>query len=111
MSEIATAGLANDLIDLSPRLSDFAETAAALDQLDLLISVDTSVVHVAGAINRPAWVLIPHAPDWRWGLEDGTSPWYPSLRLWRQPEYGDWDTVLENIAETLRAERKTLRRR
>ena len=111
VSEIATAGLANDLIDLSPRLSDFAETAAALDQLDLLISVDTSVVHVAGAINRPAWVLIPHAPDWRWGLEDGTSPWYPSLRLWRQPEFGDWDTVLENIAETLRAERKTLRRR
>lgn len=110
-SDIAATGLTNDLIDLSPRLTDFAETAAALDQLDLLISVDTSVVHVAGAINRPAWVLIPYAPDWRWGLESDTSPWYPSVRLFRQPKSGDWETVLENIAKALRTERKTLRRR
>ena len=101
VSDIATAGLQNDLIDLSPRLSDFAETAAALEQLDLLISVDTAVVHVAGALGRPVWALIPFAPDWRWGLETDKSPWYPSITLIRQETPGDWAPVIERIDAAL----------
>ena len=101
VSDIATAGLENDLIDLSPKLSDFAETAAALEQLDLLISVDTAVVHVAGALGRPVWALIPFAPDWRWGLETDKSPWYPSITLIRQETPGDWAPVIERIDAAL----------
>jgi hypothetical protein len=90
-------------------LTGFAETSAALDQLDFLISVNTSVIQVAGAINLPVWVLISLAPDWRWRLEGNTNPWHPSLRLWLQPDFGDWEAVLENIAEALSTDRKTLR--
>lgn len=99
--DITRTGLQHDLIDLSPRLQDFADTAAAIAQLDLIISVDTSVVHVAGALGQPAWVLIPFAPDWRWGLGRSESPWYPSLRLWRQDSPGDWTGVIDNIARAL----------
>jgi hypothetical protein len=103
--------LTNDLIDLSPRLTDFAKTTEALDQLDLLIPLDTLVVHLASAINHPAWVLIPYAPDWRWRLDGHNSSWYLSLLLWRQPESGHWVTVLGKVAETLRTKRKMLRQR
>ncbi|MEE3092735.1 MAG: glycosyltransferase family 9 protein [Pseudomonadota bacterium] len=75
-ADIEEAGLLSDLIDLSPRLTDFSETAAALSQIDLLISVDTAAVHVAGALGRPVWALIPSAPDWRWGLEGDATAWY-----------------------------------
>ena len=99
--DIRSSGLENDLIDLSPHLGDFADTAAALSQLDLLISVDTSVAHVAGAINRPAWILIPFAPDWRWGREGQETVWYPSLTLWRQESAGAWPPVIEAMASAL----------
>lgn len=110
VNDIAEAGFENDLIDLSPHLTDFAETAGALEQIDLLISVDTSVVHVAGATNRPAWVLIPYAPDWRWGLHGDTTLWYPSLKLWRQESPGEWEIVIARITEALLSQRKALRR-
>jgi tetratricopeptide (TPR) repeat protein len=93
---------AGRLTDLAPHLPDFAATAAALHALDLVISVDTAVVHLAGALGRPAWLLLPFVPEWRWLLDRQDSPWYPSLRLFRQASPGDWSGVLDQIAEVLR---------
>ena len=90
--------------DLSPHLRDFAETAAALSQLDLLVSVDTAAAHLAGAIGCPAWVMLPFAPDWRWLRERDDSPWYASLRLFRQTERGDWAGVVARLADALARE-------
>jgi len=78
-------------------LSDFADTAALISLLDLVVSVDTSVVHLAGAIGRPFWLLVPFAPDFRWLLEREDSPWYPTARLFRQPRINDWESVLERV--------------
>lgn len=87
--------------DLRPLLHDWADTAAAIDQLDLVIGVDTGVVHLAGALGKPAYVLLPYAPDWRWMLEGSDSPWYSSLRLFRQPAPGTWDAVTSAIFQAL----------
>jgi tetratricopeptide (TPR) repeat protein len=89
------------ITDLSAQLGDFADTAAAISQLDLVISVDTSVAHLAGALGKPVWILLPHAPDFRWMLERNDSPWYPSARLFRQRSAGDWDSVLEAVKAAL----------
>lgn len=86
-----------DILDLSPQLADFVDTAAACDSVDLLISVDTSVAHLAGALGRPVLLLITCVPDWRWMLGRTDSPWYPSMRLLRQPSPGDWDQVLAQL--------------
>jgi hypothetical protein len=90
-----------EITDLSPWLADFAETAAAVSNLDLLISVDTSVAHLAGALGRPVWIVLPHAPDWRWLLERADSPWYPTARLFRQQGKGDWLGVAREVAAAL----------
>jgi predicted O-linked N-acetylglucosamine transferase (SPINDLY family)/ADP-heptose:LPS heptosyltransferase len=92
---------ADKVVDLAPELTSYSETAAALAQLDLVVAVDTSVVHLAGALGRPCWVLMPFSPDWRWLLEREDSPWYPSLQLFRQPAPGDWDPVIARIAAAL----------
>jgi tetratricopeptide (TPR) repeat protein len=84
-------------------LDDYADTAAALLQLDLVIAVDTSVAHLAGALGRPTWVLLPFLPDWRWLLDRSGSPWYPSMRLFRQPQAKDWGTALAEVARALKA--------
>jgi tetratricopeptide (TPR) repeat protein len=89
------------IVDLSPWLTDFAETAAAVAQLDLVISVDTSVAHLAGALGRPVWLLLPNSPDWRWLLEREDSPWYPAARLFRQNKAGDWLGVASEVAAAL----------
>lgn len=89
------------IIDLVPHLSDFADTAAAIQALDLVISVDTAVAHVAGALAKPVWTLIPFAPDWRWMLDREDSPWYPTMRLFRQPRPGDWTSVIERVSAQL----------
>jgi len=95
----AAAGLR--LADLSAQLPDFAETAALVENLDLVVTVDTSIAHLAGALGKPAWVLLPAAPDWRWLLERSDSPWYASLRLMRQERAGDWSSVLARVMRAL----------
>lgn len=91
------------MVSLGGMLTDFAETAAAISAMDLVISVDTSVAHLAGALGRPVWTLLPHAPDWRWMLDRTDSPWYPSMRLFRQATRGDWAGVVSRVIEELRS--------
>ncbi|MEP1030507.1 MAG: glycosyltransferase family 9 protein, partial [Alphaproteobacteria bacterium] len=79
----------------------FADTAAVVAGLDLVISADTAVLHLAGAMGRPAWGLLPFVPDWRWGLSGEATPWYDSLRLYRQPALGDWPSVVTRVAADL----------
>jgi tetratricopeptide (TPR) repeat protein len=100
-ADIATLGYGDRLQDFSPHLTDFADTAAVMAMLDLVICVDTSVAHLAGALNRPVWVLIPYAPDWRWMLQTEESPWYPSMRLFRQAAPGKWDAPLATMLSDL----------
>jgi hypothetical protein len=90
-----------EITNLGPLLDDFADTAAALARLDLVISVDTAVAHLAGALGLPVWLLLPFAPDWRWMLERADSPWYPTMGVFRQPRPGDWPGVFEQVVEAL----------
>ncbi len=87
--------------DLRENLTGFVETASLIEQLDLIISVDTAVTHLAGALGKPVWLLLPFAPDWRWMLEREDSPWYPTMRLFRQASYADWVGVIERVREAL----------
>ena len=89
------------LSDLSGVLTDYAETAALVANLDLVITVDTSVAHLAGAIGVPTFVMLPHAPDWRWMLGRDDTPWYDSVRLFRQHEPGDWPGVVKRVRSAL----------
>lgn len=86
------------LVDYTGELHDFSETAALIDSLDLVISVDTVVAHLSGAMGKPVWLLLPFAPDWRWMLDRSDSPWYPSMRLFRQHRPGDWPDVVQRVA-------------
>jgi len=90
-----------ELVDLGPKLNDFADTAAVMSLLDLIITTDTSVPHLAGALARPVWVMLERVPAWRWLLDRDDSPWYPSMRLFRQPRIGDWDSVITRVVESL----------
>jgi tetratricopeptide (TPR) repeat protein len=87
---------------LGEEFEDFGDTAAVIENLDLLISVDTAVVHLAGAMGKTVWTLLPYAPDWRWQRNRDDSPWYPSMRLYRQPARGDWASVFEQVEGDLR---------
>jgi tetratricopeptide (TPR) repeat protein len=89
------------ILHLGDRLEDFSDTAAVLALTDLLIAVDTSVLHLAGALGRPAWGMIPFQPDWRWGLAGNATSWYPGMELFRQPEPGDWTNVINQMTEKL----------
>lgn len=91
------------LVELTNELTDMADTAAAVSNLDLVLTVDTAVAHLAGAMGRPVWVLLPFVPDWRWMMERTDSPWYPTMRLFRQPALGDWQSVIQNVASELQA--------
>lgn len=93
------------ICDLSPIIKDFADTAALVCQLNLVISVDSAVAHLAGALGVPCWILLPaYKTDWRWLREREDSPWYPSTRLFRQPERGQWAVVMAEVAEALAAQ-------
>ena len=87
--------------ELGSRLDDFMDTAAVLMNLDLVITCDTAVAHLAGALGVPVWVGIPFVPDWRWLLDRDDSPWYPAMRLFRQKTLGDWASVFEEIKAAL----------
>ena len=91
----------NDIIDLTAHLADFADTAALISSLDLVISVDTSVAHLAGALGRPTWILLPYVPDWRWLLDRDDSPWYPTTRLFRQAATRDYGEVMDQVRSAL----------
>jgi tetratricopeptide (TPR) repeat protein len=90
-----------NFIDYTNELNDFSDTAAFIENLDLVISVDTSVAHLAGALGKPVWTLLSFVPDWRWLLDRGDSPWYLSMRLFRQPSLGDWESVISKIKDEL----------
>jgi hypothetical protein len=92
---------ANNVLDISADLHDFSDTAAAISELDLVITIDTSVAHLSGALGRPVWVLLPFSADWRWLLDRDDSPWYPSMRLFRQQRLGDWTSVIKRVAQAL----------
>jgi hypothetical protein len=90
-----------DILKFGDQLGDFSDTAALISQLDLVISVDTSVAHLAGALGKPVWVLLSYIPEWRWLLDRGDSPWYPTARLFRQNHTRTWDAVIVRVREAL----------
>lgn len=101
---LALAELAADhpqIVDLSEKLDDFADTAALIETLDLVISIDTSVAHLAGALDIPTWLLLPFDNEWRWLQRRSDSPWYPSFRLFRQPMPGQWPLLIERVNQAL----------
>jgi hypothetical protein len=99
--ELARAGVWEPAKDFDTTPGAFMDTAAIMKNLDLVISSDTSVPHLAGALGVPVWVALPFVPDWRWLLDRSDSPWYPTMRLFRQKKVGDWAGVFEEIAAAL----------
>jgi tetratricopeptide (TPR) repeat protein len=91
------------LINPADSLHDFADTAALIANLDLVISIDSAVAHLAGAMGKPVWVLVPVSPDWRWMLHREDSPWYPTMRLFRQTRHGDWQSPIAQMVDALRS--------
>ncbi len=100
--ELATSAFAGQIADWGHRFTDFGDTARAIGELDLVISVDTCVAHLAGALGKPVWSLLPFDVDWRWMLRRTDSPWYPTMRLFRQGKRGDWPEVVRQIGLALR---------
>jgi len=88
-------------VDAGGLVQDFTETAAFLAALDVTITVDTAAAHLAGALGLEVWTLLCHTPDWRWGLYGERTPWYPTMRLFRQPAWGDWPTVVQDVQSAL----------
>ena len=101
-SDEASLRAVHNLVDVSRQLKDFSHTAAVIAQMDLVITVDTAVAHLAGALNIPTWTLLQHAPDWRWFLGRSDTPWYPTMRLFRQSVRGDWKVPIQQITAALK---------
>lgn len=97
------ANIQEDIIDLGKTFHDFSDTAAAIENLDLIVGVDTSVVHLSGALGKPTWILLPYVPDWRWFLDSELSPWYESFKLFRQVRSGDWHDVMERVCKKIKS--------
>lgn len=100
-ADAAVLGAHPEIRQFADALVDFSDTAALISSLDLVISVDTSIAHLAGALGRPVWILLPYLPDWRWLLDRDTSPWYPTARLFRQDETRDWNAVITAVGNAL----------
>jgi ADP-heptose:LPS heptosyltransferase len=94
-------GQCPNVLHVGDEFQDFADTAGAIAALDLVIAVDTSVAHLAGAMGKVVGLLLPSSPDWRWLLKRDDSPWYPTMRLFRQSASGDWDGVIARVREEL----------
>jgi ADP-heptose:LPS heptosyltransferase len=90
------------LVHLGGGFRDFADTAAVISLLDVVISVDTAVAHLAGALGKPVFILLPYAADFRWMRDRDHTPWYPAAKLFRQPAFGDWDSVIVRVRDELR---------
>jgi hypothetical protein len=101
LGNVMGSSTTGSFFDASPFLEDFSDTASAIANLDLVITVDTAVCHLAGALAAPVWTLIPFAHDWRWLLQREDSPWYPTMRLFAQPKIGDWQSVIERVRDEL----------
>jgi hypothetical protein len=101
LEQLASAPM--PIVDLGEQLGDFHQTAAIVSHLDLVITSDTATAHLAGAVGVPVWVALSLVPDWRWLLERADSPWYPTMRLYRQRRPGDWPEVFGRIASDLAA--------
>jgi hypothetical protein len=99
--DIQTHGASGLVHDVGRGIFDFAEAASALEQLDLLITIDAPIAHLGAGMGMPTWLLLPTVPDWRWQQGRGDSPWYPSLRIFRQTTQGDWGPVFERVAAEL----------
>ena len=100
-AEADTAPAATAMVNLGPELDDFADTAAVISHLDLVLCVDTAVAHLAGALGKPVWLLLPQPADWRWLEDREDTPWYPTMRLFRQRRRGDWDDVVARVKAAL----------
>ena len=100
--ELASGAAGFTVISLEAEIHDLADRAAVICELDLVITVDTAVAHLAGALGVPTWLLLCHTPDWRWLIDRNDSPWYPTMRLFRQPRWGDWPGVIEQLLPALR---------
>jgi hypothetical protein len=98
------------MTDLTKYLNDFADTACLVALLDMVITIDTAVAHLAGAMGKPTWLMLPHAPDWRWMTKRHDSPWYPSVRIFRQADPGSWEEVVREVASSLYKEVQTTHR-
>ena len=90
-----------EIINWGEEFADFSDTAAAIEALDLVISIDTSVAHLAGAMGKPVWLLLPWVPDWRWLRGTLSTPWYNRMHLFRQERQGDWESVMHQVTEAL----------
>ncbi len=100
-TDLETDGCDVLLPDIGNRINDISDTAAMINQLDLVICADSVTAHLAGAMNKPVWLLAPAVADWRWGYKGETSPWYPSMRIFRQPAFGDWSTAIAGLRDAL----------
>ena len=103
-ADLDQLGLRGRVVDHMGEVEDYLDTAAIVERLDLVISVDTSVVHAAGALGKPVWVLSRHDACWRWLRNQERNPWYPSARVFGQPAPGDWNTVIARVREALARE-------
>ena len=90
-----------DITHFEDEIEDFTDTAALCDLVDLVITVDTSVAHLSGALGKPTWLLLSYTPDWRWLLDRSDSPWYPCIKLYRQKTLGNWVSVLEKVKQDM----------
>ncbi len=100
-AELSTAPKSWDLINHAEEMGDFADTAAIIANLDLVITIDSAVAHLAGAMGKPVWVMLPYSADWRWMIDRDDCPWYPTMRLFRQSAIGDWEGVTRRVAAAL----------
>jgi hypothetical protein len=101
--DVAVLASRPDIRHFGEQQKDFSDAAALIAAMDVVVTVCTSVAHLAGAMGKPVWVLLPHLPDWRWFLDRDDSPWYPSARLFRQDKAGDWGGVVARVAKEMRA--------